>query len=78
MALTPEEVVTYTTRLGEAEQALHQLVIGGAARVFVDQNGERVEFQAANAQRLRGYIYELRTKLGMTTDVMGPMKAWMV
>ena len=78
MALTPEEVALYSQRLTEAENALHQLVIGGAARVFVDQNGERVEFQAANASRLRGYIYELKLKLGKATNAMGPMKAWMI
>jgi len=75
--LTAEEIVTYTTYLAEAETALHKLLMGQTARTFVDQNGERVEFTAANAGRLRAYIYELKLKLGKI-DTTGPMKVSMV
>ena len=77
MPLTPTEVVTYTRRLAEAEEALHSLNTGTMARVFVDQNGERVEFAAANRNGLRAYIAELRTALGTTAAPSGPMTAWM-
>lgn len=77
MALTAEETALYTTYLSEAETALHKLMIGQSARVFVDQNGERVEFTAANAQRLRAYIHELKSKLGLLS-VTGPMRVGMM
>lgn len=76
-SLTAEEIVTYTARLAEAEAALHKLLIGGHARVVVESNGERVEFTAGNAQRLRAYIDELKVALGKKT-VTGPMNAWML
>lgn len=77
MALTAEETALYTTRLTEAETVLHNLMMGQTARTFVDQNGERVEFTAANAQRLRAYIFELKMKLGKIGAV-GPMKVSMI
>lgn len=77
MALSAEETALYTTRLAEAETALHQITLGDKARVFVDQNGERVEFQAAHANRLRAYIEELKIALGKKT-ISGPMKSWML
>jgi hypothetical protein len=77
MALTAEERTQYTGYLADAEKALHSLMLGQTARTFVDQNGERVEFTAANAGRLRAYIYELKLKLGKV-KATGPMKASMV
>lgn len=74
--LTAEQRTTLTTRLAEAEQALHDLLIGGHARVMVDSNGERAEFTAANASRLRAYIEELKLALGQKT-VCGPLNVWM-
>lgn len=76
MALTTEEIATYTARLAEAENALHLLLTGSQARVVVDSNGERVEFSAANAARLRAYIDELKSMLGKKT-ISGPMNVWM-
>lgn len=76
MALTPEEVAVYKTRLQEAEEAYHSLTIGGSARVFVDQNGERVEFVSARSAQLKAYIADLRIKLGLDLGVTGPMKVW--
>jgi hypothetical protein len=75
--LTAEEIVTYTARLSEAEGALHKLMIGSQARVVVESNGERVEFTAANASRLRAYIEELKIALGKKT-ICGPLQPWMV
>lgn len=59
------------TRLTRAEEAYDTLMIGGSVRVTVDQNGERVEFTAANAARLAAYIQELKRQLGLLT-VTGP------
>lgn len=55
---TPLEV--NKRRLAEAEEAMHQLQLGLQARVFVDQNGERIEYTAANRTQLRSYIERLR------------------
>ena len=76
--LTTEERTLYETRLAEAEQSYHDLRTGKQARVFVDQNGERVEFAVANAARLQAYILELKTVLGKKTGILGPMNAWMM
>lgn len=76
--LTPEQITLYTTRLTEAEAALHTLNIGQQARVFVDQNGERVEFTATNRAALRAYVMELKTILGQPISVVGPLQSWML
>lgn len=51
------------------------LVSGNKARVIVDQNGERVEFTAANAQRLYALIQEMAACLesGSTPRPNRPM-----
>ncbi len=66
-------MATVAEQLADAEQQYHLLLTGRATRVFVDQNGERVEYVAANASRLSAYIADLRRKLG--TTVVGPMRA---
>jgi hypothetical protein len=78
VTLTPEQRATYTTRLAQAEQAYHDYRTGVNARVFVDQNGERVEYSAINIAGLRSYIIELKTALGQPSGVVGPMQAWML
>lgn len=75
MALTAAETATYTARLAEAEQKLHELLTGQMARVFVDQNGERIEYSVANANRLQAYIAELKRLLGKQ-EIKGPMSIW--
>lgn len=77
MTLTVEERAIYEERLVDAENALHRLMTGQAARVVVDQNTERVEFAVANADRLRAYIWELKLKLGKVRAT-GPMQPWML
>lgn len=49
--------------LAEAEKAYHQLMLGQSVRVFVDQNGERVEYTAANRDALLNYINALRSQI---------------
>lgn len=78
MALTAEERATLTGYLSEAKAALHKLMLGGSARVFVDQNGERVEFTAANRDSLKSYIADLESQLGITGKTPGPMQMWMI
>lgn len=51
--LTCEELAEL---LANARKAYNDLVMGGQVRVVVDQNGERVEFTAANSARLSLYI----------------------
>lgn len=75
MALTTAEIATLTARLSEAETAYHKLLTGTSARVFVDQNGERVEYTAANRQALSAYIQELKRLLGRR-ESRGPMSVW--
>lgn len=58
---------TPQTLLHEARQAYHRLMLGLSPRVVVDQNGERVEYTAANAPRLQQYIAGLEAQLGLTT-----------
>lgn len=72
-ALTPEQKAVLQTRLAAAELAYHNLCIGGQARVIVDQNGERVEFTAANSSRLAAYIADLKRQLA-TCSTGGPLR----
>jgi hypothetical protein len=72
MSLSAAERAQKTLYLAEAEAALHSLNLGRMASVFVDQNGERVEFNKASRPALRLYITELKTALG-TVTVLGPM-----
>jgi hypothetical protein len=69
-------MVTKTTRqlYDEAILAQHQLLTGALPRVVVDQNGERVEYTAANRGALSSYINLLAGQLGLNTNrVSGPM-----
>lgn len=59
--LTPEQCRShYGAWLKEAMDAYHALNTGTSARVVVDQNGERVEYTAANRQSLWAYIVKLQ------------------
>ena len=74
MTLSREETALLQKRLKEAESAYHELMLGQVARVFVDQNGERVEYAAANAERLRAYIASLKVDLGIPLNIAGPLR----
>ena len=50
-------------QLDDALEAYHLLNTGRMARVFVDQNGERVEFTATNKTALYSYIQQLKAEL---------------
>ena len=55
--------------LVEAEDAYHKLQLGQSPRVFVDQNGERVEYTSANRNALAAYVSDLRRAL--TAEISG-------
>lgn len=67
-SLTDEERAKLQSWLDAAENAYHQLQVGGGVAEFTDQNGERVVYRAANRGNLIAYINQLRTRLGL-----GPM-----
>lgn len=52
-------MATVQQNLDEARAAYHALHTGSMARVVVDQDGQRVEFVAANASKLYAYIQSL-------------------
>lgn len=53
--------------LDAARDAYKKLMLGLTAKVVVDQNGERVEFTAANKQGLYNYIVALDAYLNPLT-----------
>ncbi len=67
--------MTLQEKLDDAEAKYHQLLTGTLARVYVDQNGERIEYTAANAGRLSAYIQRLRDQIAALTggSSTGPM-----
>lgn len=59
----------------QLEAAYIQLMANTAVRVFVDQNGERLEFASANADKLKAFIERLYATLpGYIADVVKPMR----
>lgn len=65
------------TWLAEAQNAYHTVVIGGGVTVVVDQNGERVEYSRANADRLGKYIASLQAQINSLLGVAvtgGPLR----
>ena len=61
--------------LTEAEAAYHSIQTGRQIKVFVDQNGERIEYSTGNSARLFAYIQWLKNQLGLGT-VQGPLHIW--
>lgn len=56
-------IIATPALLTEARRAYHALVTGTSPRVVVDQNGERVEYTAANRSALNVYIQQLEVQL---------------
>jgi hypothetical protein len=69
---TQPDVVTLQKQLDEARAAYHNLLTGQAARVIVDQNGERVEFTTANRQSLYAYIQSLIAQINAANSGITP------
>lgn len=69
------------TRLKEARNALHQLMIGRSVVEVTDQNGEKLRYTAANRTDLKQYVAELEAELaacqnGGDYSHLGPMRVW--
>lgn len=75
--MTEIELQLLVDKITEAESAYHELMTGRAARIVIDQNGERVEFVAANRAALYTYIQQLKallpTSLLASPRVTGPL-----
>lgn len=69
-------MATPAEQLEAAKTAYHNLMIGKSVRVAVDMNGERVEYTAANAGKLKAYIDELEIQIAGTNRGRGPMTAF--
>ena len=65
--LTPQE------QLAAAQAALHDLLLGQSARVFVDQNGERVEYTPANRGALQAYVQQLKMEVAGVSSAVTPL-----
>lgn len=68
--------MTLQEQLDDAKNQYHLLVTGQAAEVYVDQNGERIEYQAAHAGRLAAHIAKLERQVA-GTNTLGPMRVLM-
>lgn len=53
------------TQLEQAQEAYHQLMIGKTAVEFRDSNGEMVRYTNVSANKLYGYILNLKHQLGL-------------
>jgi hypothetical protein len=56
-----------TAWLAEAEQAQHDLAIGGKAVSISSSSGKSVSFTASDAARLDAHVQSLRRQLGLST-----------
>ncbi|MFP7671749.1 gpW family head-tail joining protein [Marivita sp. S0852] len=61
-------MATLAERLGEGENALHDLLLGQQAVEVRDSNGESVRFTPTKREELRRYIREL------TDEIAGAQK----
>lgn len=68
-------MTTLADQLKSAKEAYHNLMTGRSARVIVDSDGSRVEYTAANADRLAAYIARLEADIrrGGATSTRGPL-----
>lgn len=69
-------MATIAEKLAEAQDAYHALITGRSVRVWVDQNGERVEYTPANKTTLKAYIDDLQRQVDNPTATanVGPMR----
>lgn len=61
--LTSEERVALKARITKLQDSYDAIISGQAVKRFVDQNGEQVEYTAANASSLLAYINRLKSEL---------------
>jgi hypothetical protein len=61
---TPDEIILWRTQLADAETALHSIIVNGSVAKM--RHGDKImEWNAQNVGVLRGYIAELRGRLGL-------------
>jgi hypothetical protein len=61
---TSDDIALWQQQLGEAEAALHSIVVNGSVARM--RHGDKsMEWNAQNVGTLRAYIAELRNKLGL-------------
>lgn len=65
--------MTLQEQIADAELKLHALQTGSMARTITDQNGEKVEFTAANRGDLLAYINRLKGQLPGESCSPGPI-----
>lgn len=64
-------------RLDAAREQYHKLMTGKAARVLVDQNGERIEYTSVSSSSLLRYIRDLEAIIERETrgrNSSGPLR----
>ena len=54
--MTPEECAALAARIADLTTSYEELLAGTKARVLVDQNGERIEYNGGNSRSLFTYI----------------------
>lgn len=70
--------MTNEERLADAKARYHELLTGQSVRVLVDQNGERIEYTAANREKLAMYIQDLEAAVaGKTLGTGGPLGVYL-
>lgn len=55
-------IIDVCDMLKKADEAYARLMTSGAVRVAVDQNGQRVEYSTANADKLLDYMATLQAQ----------------
>lgn len=73
--MTEQQRIIAQKRLEEAYEARHSMALGGAVRVVVDQNGERIEYGPTNMLALNKYILMLENQLGLGGPA-APLETW--
>lgn len=61
MPMTEPECAALDTKIKSLESDYEALLAGRKTRVLVDQNGERIEFNAGDSRRLFVYIQSLKS-----------------
>lgn len=69
LSLTESERALWTTRLAEAEEALHAASIGSKELSVAESSGQSstsVSFQGVSPDKIRSYVDDCRRRLGMS------------
>ena len=73
--MNPTECADLAARIARLQDSYEQLLEGRKARVLVDQNGERIEFNGGNSRSLLTYINGLKDEYakgcGLGTSPIG-------